>query len=301
MIPGLIDLDHTIFKVRDLPQARDTWRRLGFTTTPYRPNPFYGGGEAGGRGGNHLVVFTEQSPGTTNMIELAWADPDYAHPAAIQACEGDPGLAALMHASDDIKDIRDSWTKLGLSMTPNISHDGVYKDPETGRVDPVKYCGFMVDDDAWDYSIGAAQVFDFTQFTRPDWRAHPNGARYWKSVTLRVEPDSLARSAKFLSDLYGGETFEISEGVVEVVARHLSVRLATAKGFAELHPASASDGGLAASDVNTGVKIVVSSLQQARAVLEENNVSILTSDNAIHLAPSDASGIAIELVEETAP
>ncbi|MEM8986736.1 MAG: VOC family protein [Pseudomonadota bacterium] len=300
MVQGLIDLDHTIFMVRDLPDARDTWRRLGFTTTSYRPNPFYGGGETGGRGGNHLVVLTEQSAGTTNMIELAWADPDYAHPAALEASNKDPGLARLMLASDNVADLRDSWAKLGLAMSPNISHEGTYVDSETGQVDPVKYCGFIVEDNSWDYNLGAAQVMDFTQFTRPDLQNHQNGARYWKNVTLRVSSDDIAQSADFMSKLCGSKVQMLSDNAAEVTAHNISVRLVTAKGFQELFPASTNSDAMLPAEVNTGMDIVVASLPKAQDVLTENGVSVLNEGEAIHIAPRDATGIAIKFIEDAA-
>lgn len=298
LIPGLIDLDHTMMRVKNLPQARSAWQRLGFTTTPYRPNPSMGGGEAGGRGGNHLVIFTPQSPGTTNLIELAWADPDHAQPEVLAALTGDPGLAMLLHGADDIEMLRESWAQLGLSLSSEINHDGAYEDPETGQVDPVKYRAFLVDDEAWSYRLGGAQALDFAHYTRPSWQTHENGARYWKSVTLRVACDNLAQSADFLSRLYGSTAHMFGEHVAEVPVNHLSVRLVTAEGFAELHPASRRDNAAAPSGVTTGLKIVVEDLARTRNVLEANRVTQLAGASSIHIQPQDATGIAIEFVED---
>ena len=298
MIPGLIDLDHTMMRVKSLPEARSAWQRLGFTTTPYRPNPSMGGGEAGGRGGNHLVIFTPQSPGTTNLIELGWADPEHAQPEVLAALSGDPGLAMLLHAADDIDVLRESWAKLGLSLSPEIYHDGVYEDPETGQVDPVRYRAFLVDDTAWNYRLGGAQALDLTHYTRPDWRSHPNGASFWQSVTLCVGVNELLDAADFLGRLYGSHVRRIGDNKFEIPVRHLSVRLATAEGFAELHPAVRNDDGEPDPRVTTGMKIIVNDLGRTREALEANGVQHLPRGSSIHINPDDATGIAIEFAEE---
>lgn len=293
-VPGLIDLDHTMMRVPDLDTARTAWRALGFTVTPYRPNPSMGGGETGGRGGNHLIILTPQSPQTTNLIELAWADPDHATPDMKQCLSGPGGLAMLLHAASDIDVLRESWKAAGMTLSRDIEYEGDYHDPDTGQVDLISYRAFTIDPATWHYWLAAAQARDFAHYTRADWRTHPNSAQYFQRVTLTLASDEMAGARDLLTGLYGYPPEASDANIMEFTVGKLGVRLLTPAALASCYPEFDPDE---LRTCNTGLTIMVSDMTRLRREFEKSGIPAELRDGRVAVAPRWATGILIEFRE----
>lgn len=293
---SLIDLDHPMLKVGDPAQARAAYQRLGFTVSPFRSNDPMGGGTTGGKGGNHLVMLTPQAPDTTNMIELAYCDHDFAWPALKELLSGPAGLALLVHSPTDAQAVHAEWEAAGIACDPVFEVKTDFHDPETGRKDLIHFKVAQPSGKDWLYPFGAAQILDFSHYLREDWCTHQNGAKYWSRITLLVPPSEMQAGAEHLRKVYGAEPARTSHGGLEYRLRNLAIRIMPDDAAGDLYPGiplQTDD----APQCHTALTIVVGDMDKLLALLEKNGVQAFVSGGAAYVAPRDACGVLLEFTE----
>ncbi len=293
---SLIDLDHPMLKVRDLGAAREAYRRLGFTVTPYRTNNPMGGGTTGGKGGNHLVMLTPQTANTTNMLELAYCDEAHAWPALRELLGGPEGLALLVHSPTDADRIRDEWEAAGIACEPVFEVKTDFLDPETGHRDLIHFRVAQPSGRDWLYPFGAAQILDFRHYLRPDWCKHENGALYWSEITLIVPSQDIASGLAHLRKVYGVEVEPDDSGIATLQIEKLQLRLmpreAAESAYAGI-PLETAD----APCCHTALTIRVESLDRLRALLDQRGIATYPRGSALCVAPRDVCGVLMEFTE----
>lgn len=294
---SLIDLDHPMLKVGDLAAARAAYQRLGFTVTPYRTNNPMGGGTTGGKGGNHLVMLTPPTPGTTNMLELAYADPDHAWPTLLELLGRPQGLALLVHSPLDADRIYAEWTAAGIECDPVFEVKTDFLDPETGRKDLIHFRVTQPKGKDWTYAFGAAQIMDFSHYLREDWQTHDNGALYWSAITL-ITPDEadLQAGIAHLRKVYGVEPRRDAPGAVSVRINKLSLHVLTRDAAAQAYagiPLDTADG-----ICHTALTIVVRDLDHTRALLQARGVHFVDRDGSLYVAPREVCGVLMQFVQD---
>lgn len=293
---SLIDLDHPMLKVRDLAAARAAYERLGFKVTPYRTNDPMGGGTTGGKGGNHLVMLTPQTPLTTNMLELAYCDEAHAWPALRELLGGPQGLALLVHSPTDAHKIYAEWTEAGIECEPVFEVKTNFVDPETGRKDVIHFRVAQPKGIEWTYPFGAAQIMDFDHYLRADWLTHDNGALYWSALQLIVaDEQALQEGLVHLRKVYGVEPEREAEGIVRVRIEKLTLRVMTRAAAAQAYPGISLD--TADGPCHTALTIKVRELSRVRDLLKERGVPMHDRGDSIVVPPQEVCGVMMEFSE----
>jgi catechol 2,3-dioxygenase-like lactoylglutathione lyase family enzyme len=293
---SLIDLDHPMLKVRDLAAARAAYQRLGFTVTPYRTNNPMGGGTTGGKGGNHLVMLTPQTPNTTNMIELAYCDEAYAWPALRELLGGPEGLALMVHSPTDANQVREEWEAAGIACEPVFEVKTDFVDVETGHRDLIHFRVAQPSGRDWIYPFGAAQILDFRHYLRPDWCKHENGAQYWSEIALIVPEDAMAAGITHLDKVYGFEPAPDADGNVRVQINKIALRLlrpAYAETIYEGIPLHTED----APRCHTVLTVKVESIDRLLSLLSARGVTTYSRADGVYVAPIDVCGVLMRFIQ----
>lgn len=293
---SLIDLDHPMLKIRDLAAARAAYQRLGFTVTPYRTNNPMGGGTTGGKGGNHLVMLTPQTPNTTNMIELAYCDEAYAWPALRDLLGGPEGLALMVHSPKDADQLRNEWVAAGIACEPVFEVKTDFVDVETGHRDLIHFRVAQPSGRDWIYPFGGAQILDFRHYLRPDWCRHDNGALYWSEIALIVPDDAMAAGIEHLSKVYGFKPAVDGDGNVTVQIEKLVLRLllpVNAERMFDGIPLQTAD----APRCHTALTVKVESMNRLQTLLKERGVPAYSRPDGLYVAPQDVCGVLMRFME----
>ena len=167
-------LDHLVVAVRDLEEAAERWRRLGFTLTPRGRHPEWGT--------ENRCVLLEGG-----YVELlAVAEPDSTSPLAAALREAAEGLFALAFSTDDPAATAAAWRTLGFSargperLTRLLEADGEVELAFTNvMLPPEETLGLR---------LFACRHETPGRERRPAWLEHPNRARAIVSVSVLAEP-----------------------------------------------------------------------------------------------------------------
>ena len=266
-----VELDHIMLRVSDLEATRAGWQRLGFTVSPYRTNEAMGGGATGGRGGNHLVLFTPPTPGTANFLELAYADPAHAHPIMKSLLEGPPGYAMMVHITPDLERVLRGWEAAGVPYPPAIYELGSeFRDPGTGSVERIHFRVSLPSSTGTSININAYTPRDLAHFLRPDWRSHANGASCWRKLTIAVDQNEFAKIAMLFSRIYGAAA-TVSEGSVTAKPAEIAWQVVTSAAAEKLYPLP----------FTTAIEIEVNDLHRVSEVLQANGISAVAGDGCL--------------------
>ena len=216
-------LDHIVIDVRDrIDEAAERFARLGFQLTP-RGHHTLGSS-------NHLAMFA------TDYLELLGFGAGGASRAELQPFP--VGLNGLVFKAEDAEQIHRHALGAGLPILPVQSFSrpvtlaGVTQDARfrTTRLDPAKiamgrvyFCEHLTPDLVW----------------RPEWQAHPNGARAIARVVVATpEPET---SAALFRALFGPAAAAVQDRGVVVAAGAARVELMTPAAVAEEFGAAAAD------------------------------------------------------------
>lgn len=294
---SLIDLDHPMLKVHDLEQARQAFQRLGFTVTPLRSNEPMGGGSTGGLGGNHMVMLTPQTDGTTNMLELAYADPAHAWPALQTLLGGPEGIALLVHSPRSAVALRDEWEAAGIECDPVFEVRNTFTDPETGHQDLIHFRVAQPSGRDWLIPFGAAEIFDFEHYLRADWRAHDNGAIFWSDIELIVPASAIESGLAHLRKVYAVDPALQADGTHRLQIHRLRLHLLNHEQARERHP-GISLRTRDAEICHTALTIQVADVAATRQLLEERRVPhAVRDDGSLAVAPAEACGTLLNFVQ----
>jgi len=209
-------LDHVVVAVRDLGAAAETWRDLGFAVTPRNDHSW---GTS-----NHLVqldgFFVELLSVRDESLIPEHDGPAFSFGAFNRDFlkKGEGGSMLVLESKDPAAD-RQAFLDLGLRVHDPFSFERVANLADGGTAGVGFDLTFLSDPNA--ANLGFFTCFNRypENFWKPDFQAHPNGAREILGLTL-VAPDP-----SDLHEFLGGFT-----GQREMRATSLGLELKTPRG-----------------------------------------------------------------------
>ena len=287
-------IDHLVLCVRDLAQARERYRRFGFTLTPPARHPF---GTA-----NSLVQFAERS-----FLELLTvADPNAIPPMqpgffSFGAYNRDflklrEGCSMLVSESGNAEADSQAYRAAGLGDFAPFYFERPAKLPDGSLATVAFTLAFAVDSRLPEAAFFACQQHAPELFWKADYQRHANGALGIEEVAL------VAANPVELSLLFGTLT---RSSVIDVDADGLSAR--TARGVLRaLTPAAfsrryagAAPPALTRGPRFAGCYISVENLDAVRALLAPGGVDFSESDGTLVIRPGDAFEFALGFVQRS--
>jgi catechol 2,3-dioxygenase-like lactoylglutathione lyase family enzyme len=271
-------IDHAIVGVRDLEQARASFARLGFHTTPLARHAGRGTGE-------HCLMFAEDYVELCGIIDPA-GDSD----SLGRFLAAGEGLWSLALRTTDPEGTHAAWRAAGLdpgvveddgrTMEPGLElrcKDVMLETAVTGGV-PLFACAHLEPE----------------RLRRPEWLGHPNGARAIGSVTVVVEePAALVDP---MSKVFGSTSVTETDDTLAVHTGRNILLFATPDDLDMLHPeleahVHAEHPTLAA------LSVLVPDLARTAAVLDRHDVAYRQdASGAIAIAPEHSHGVMLEFV-----
>ena len=282
-------IDHLVLCVRDLAQAGQSLRTLGFTLTPTGVHPF---GTS-----NRLALFGN------NFLELLAVTDAAAIPAAapgrfsfaahnrdfLATSEGMSMLA--WHSADARADAaRFNANDIGAYAPFDFGRDAMLLDGATARLE------FSLAF-ATDPAMPGIAFFTCQQrhppelFWKPDYQRHPNGAlRVVEVVMSAPEP---AQHRGFLERMTES-TAELGSGRLTVGTAADRITVLSPHEMARRLPGMATDS----SPRFRAARLAVTDLDATTRELKRNNVEFQVIDGVLLTPPAASHGLALEFVEQ---
>ena len=282
MAHGLTGLDHVLVGVKDLERARAAWARLGFSPTPL-------GRHVGRPTANHCLMFPH------DYVELIGLVPGAAQPSRLTQllAERGEGVIGAAFAVADVAATHASFARAGLAPAQIAE---LRRPDAEGRELRFRLVELPAE------ATPDLRLFVCGQDTpdllrRPEWLEHPNGAIGLRSATVVVDSPE-ARQPGLERLLGAGATVSTDDVLTAFVGRH-RLLFVTEDDLGFMHP----ELDLPPAPVPRGaaLSIDVASLDRAVALLERNGVIFAEAGDAVQIGPEFATGVALSLVEATAP
>jgi catechol 2,3-dioxygenase-like lactoylglutathione lyase family enzyme len=284
-------LDHLVICVRDLAEAEQSWRKLGFNLTPTGVLPF---GVS-----NHLAMLRD------NYLELLAVTDAAAVPAAA------PGRFSFAAHNQSFLAAAEGMSMLAFhgddahADAARFKADGIgaYAPFDFGR-DVVRRAGGTVRFEfslafATDPALPGIAFFTCQQrhppelFWRPEYQRHRNGALRVVEVVMSA-PEPMAHR-DFLERLTASPA-ELAPGRLTVGEKGDRITVLGPSEIARRLPGLAADG----SPRFCAARLAVTGLDLTKRELERNAVDFRINDGVLLIAPVAAHGLALEFVEQGA-
>ena len=271
-------IDHALVGVRVLEQARATFERLGFRTTPL--------GRHVGRGtGEHCLMFADDHVELCGVVDPAGDSEDLARFLATGE-----GLWALALRTVDPEGTYAAWQASGLEPAA-VAEDArtIEPDIELRCIDvtlgPTATSGIP---------LFACAPLDPERLRRPEWLRHPNGAKAIGSVTVVVEePAALVGP---MSKVFGATCLTETDDTLAVHTGRNIILFATPDDLDMLHPELEASID-AARPTLAALTVLVPDLAKTAAVLDRHDVAYRQDlSGAIGIAPEHSHGVMLEFV-----
>jgi catechol 2,3-dioxygenase-like lactoylglutathione lyase family enzyme len=278
MANHIAGIDHAVVGVRDLEQARATFERLGFRTTPL--------GRHLGRGtGEHCLIFEG------DYVELCGiVDPAEGSESLERFLAAGEGLWALALRTADPHATHAAWQEAGLAPAA-VAENGRVVEPDL----ELRCRDVMLDAAATSgVPLFACAPERPERLRRREWLGHPNGARGIASVTVVVEEP--AAFVLPMSKVFGATCLTETDDTLAVHSGHSIVLFATPDDLDMLHPEV--EASIDAEVPSLAVlSLVVPDLAQTAAVLDRHDVAYRQdASGAIGIAPEYSHGVVLEFV-----
>ena len=214
-IAHITGIDHTLVGVRDLEAAREVWQGLGFTLTPR-------GRHIGWGTANYCVMLE------AGYIELLGiVDPTQFTNNLDKVLESREGMFALAFASDDADGLVAELAAAGLRPDGPKALKRVLELPE-GDVLPAFKLVHLPAAETPELRAFMCEHLTPALIRRPEWLAHPNGARRLEAVTIVC--DHPADAGFGYVPLFGEGSLRAGDGEVDVATPMGTLRFVTADG-----------------------------------------------------------------------
>jgi catechol 2,3-dioxygenase-like lactoylglutathione lyase family enzyme len=277
-------LDHIMTAVADLDRAAEAYRRLGFTLTER--------GQHLGQGTHNRLAMLEG-----DYLELIGVETPTERNASLRKrlAAGHEGISALALACNDEEAAARHLADIGLGAGPPVRVTRPVRLPQGAR--DAEFGIVKMAEGA----VPGASMFFCRHYTpdivwRPEWQAHPNGARRIRAVTA-THPDPAACASRFVR-LLGESTVRASEGGLTVALGSTPLLV--------LDPDAAADwsAGLAERPTEPdgaaiGFTIEVASIDKLRGLLAASGIHTKESEGRILVPPSAACGAVIAFTDST--
>ena len=278
MANHIAGIDHAIVGVRDLEQARATFQRLGFRTTPL--------GRHLGRGtGEHCLVFAD------DHVELCGiVDPAEGSESLERFLAAGEGLWALALRTADPHATHAAWEEAGLAPAA-VAENGRVMEPDL----EIRCQDVMLDAAATSgVPLFACAPFEPERLRRQEWLGHPNGARGIGSVTVVVQdPEAFVAP---MSKVFGAPCLTETDDTLAVHTGRNILLFATPDDLDMLHPEV--EASISAEQPTLVVlTLVVPDLARTAAVLDRHDVAYRQDvSGAIGIAPEYSHGVVLEFI-----
>lgn len=272
---SILDIDHLMIGVDDPHVTAERFRRLGFTVTPYSSLPSLGIG-------NILVCLRPRGSQVANFFEfMAVEKPGAVHPVMAAVLAGAPGIKTLVHSTDDVAAFRTGMIDLGLRMHDVWPIERSWALP-SGEVLDFRFRVALPEPGSTPLMINACEYLTLQHYLREEFLVHPNGAQHFTHVLVDAPPERLPRTIAFFEQLYGTSAVPVGQGVTEVPARDVGIRVRAADGSVEPHYA--------------GIVVAVTDPKRTAELLRANDIPHAEDDGALVVAAADAFGNEIRFV-----
>ncbi|CAA7624555.1 VOC family protein [Magnetospirillum sp. UT-4] len=279
MANQIVGLDHAVIAVRDLDQAAEVFRRLGFTLTPRGHHAEWGTA-------NHCAMFGQ------DYVELLSPEGDGAEAEAVRAfLEQREGLMGLALRTNDGAASGESLRRAGLDVPVPRSLSRRLDAPD----EPVlMFSETPLPADATP-GVPTRMIQHLTaqRDRHPEWLQHVNGAFGIAAVTAVVDdPVSLTPA---WDRVFGPHSAVVTDETVTVHTGRGLIFLTRPEDLTQLHPDAELD------EQPPPPALVVLALQvadtrKAAEILHAGGVEFgRDSDGTIRIPPSQACGVTIEM------
>lgn len=278
----IVGVDHAVVLVRDLAQAAETWRRLGFTVSPRGTHsPQMGTG-------NHTIMLGEDY---IELIAVLAETPQNAPSRALLARRGE-GLERIAFTATDAAAGADELRARGLAALGPIDFGRPVTLPDGGEAE-ARFKVFL-----WPIEEAPAglRIFACQHLTReavwlPALQRHANTARR----LLRIEVLSAApqADAAHLARLIDGAAVAEPDGAerVESGGGRAAFVFLTRDALSRRHPAVPLDG--LPESGGAGLVMVADDLAAAAAAI---GPAALRSGTSVAVPPAAANGVLVSFV-----
>ena len=272
-------IDHVLVAVRELEEAAERWRALGFTLTPPGRHPQWGTA-------NRCIMFED---GYIELLAFSGEGPrNRPELERFLATRGE-GIFGLALASDDAQATAEAWRSLGFSASG--PHPLARRLDRDGGVE-LRFVNVLLPSEELEgLLIFACQHLTPELLRRSEWLRHANGARRLGSITLHAEPTDAVVSV--LERLFGTATESRTDNVTGFHFDGASVLVMPDEDVQLLHPVSEiREGGCAPHFV--ALSVMVERLEDTRAALASRRIAVREIPHALAVAPAAASGVVLE-------
>jgi hypothetical protein len=282
-------IDHLVLCVRDLAQAGQSWRNLGFTLRPTGVHPFGTSNRLALFGNNYLELLA-----VTDAAAIPAAAPGRFSFAAhnqdfLAKAEGMSMLA--WHSADAHADAaRFAANDVSAYAPFDFGRDAILPDGSTARFE------FSLAF-ATDPAMPGIAFFTCEQrhppelFWKPDYQHHQNGAlRVVEVVMSAPEP---AQHRSFLERMMESEA-ELAPGRLTVGTTGDRITVLSPREIARRLPGVAADG----PPRFCAARLAVTDLDATKRELERNGVDFQAIGGVLLTPPAASHGLALEFVEQ---
>lgn len=285
---GFTEIDHLLASARDPRAGGEQYERLGFTVTPLSVIENLGVG-------NRLVLMQPLAPHTANFFEcMGVVDPARADTPMGRLLSGPEGVRSMVLSGPDAMDSYYRLARGGFPFQPPMDIKRDWRLPSGEILTPA----FLVT-----VPIAAPLGFNFCQYRtlhyylRDEWLRHTNGAISMTKVfavaaDARGVADYFAKVfAKPHSTVNGA--FAVGPGVMQlVVGDRTSLR-----NFIPAHWVNDAPD----RPRYVGFEVTVASLTEVHMLLAARNVEFVEHGDALVVAPKEACGNVLRIVEHRRP
>ncbi|MEW5420808.1 VOC family protein [Amorphus sp. 3PC139-8] len=283
---GLVEIDHLMCTVSDMPAAVTAMSRLGFRLTPES--------EIGGMS-NRLAQLTPIRAGSANFFELMTINDRTRVPALMQEIlSGPDGLKMIVHVCDDIESATRAfaYAEAPIGDTWHVEREWVSDD---GLIEDVRFTVLIPQRGALPFFMNAYKPNSLSQYTQPKFQHHDNGALNIRRVYAVCPEGRLAEEVAKLETVYACVARRSADGSFTITPRDVVLDV--------------SDPGLSAhrfegavplpADASTlvGLQIAVVDLTHTERLLRANSISPICRPGRVVVRAEDACGMMIEFVQ----
>ncbi len=273
-------LDHAVIAVRDLEQAAETFRRLGFVLTPKGRHAEWGTA-------NHCIMFGQ------DYIALQGVDGTGAEADRLRAfTDRGEGLIGIAIGSDNGAAAIDSLRRGGLDIPDPASLSRRLETPR-GTATLMFSEALLPAEATPGVRSRLVQHITAERERFPEWLAHPNGAFGIAAVTAIVEDPAALTSS--WDRVFGPHSAVLTDATVTVHTGRGLVFLTNPDDLTQLHPDAELDE-LPPPPALVALALQVADTGRAAELLARNGVEFSRdSEGTIRIPPSEAHGVFIEM------
>jgi catechol 2,3-dioxygenase-like lactoylglutathione lyase family enzyme len=276
MARQIAGIDHAIVGVRDLDRARASYERLGFAATPR-------GRHVGWGTANHCLMLEGGYLELLGIVDPAAFTNDLDRFLAERE-----GLRAIALRSENAPATRAAWEQAGLAPA-EVAALGRRLEPDT----ELRFENVMLAPEA----TGGVPLFACAPLTpqpmrRPEWLAHPNGARAIASVTVAVEDPATCYAP--MAQVFGSGCLTETDDTLAVHTGQGVLLFVTPDDLDMLHP-ELEPLATTGAPVLAALTLSVRDLATTAAWLERHDVPYRRdSAGTIGIAPAHSHGVMLE-------